>query len=153
MSSPLNKENLDRIDWKKIEELRAKRSLPTHHVRAIFANNLPRVLPAEWTQVAGAFDEDGRAYRHRGGMSFIVSVCREDDGKEWMHFSVAHPERMVTYDEMVEVKELFCGRENKAVFILPPRAQHINVHKNCLHFFRCLQHDGLPDFTGGTNSL
>jgi hypothetical protein len=151
MSDPIVKDNLAKIDWDKIEAHRHERCLPEHHARAILANNLPRVLPADWREIERG--NDGRKYGRTNGMTFIVSVAREDDGKEWLHFSVAHPTRMLTYDEMVEVKELFCGRDNKAIFILPPRAQHINVHRNCLHFFRCLDSDGLPDFTGGTNSL
>lgn len=151
MTNPINKDNLAKIDWKKVEQHRDERCLPEHHARAILANNLPRVLPADWEELVRG--SDGRKYGRRDGMTFIVSVACEDDGKEWMHFSVTHPTRMVTYDELVEVKELFCGRDKKAIFILPPRSQHINVHVNCLHFFRCLSNDGLPDFTGGTNSL
>ena len=151
MTNPINKENLDKIDWAKVEQHRKEKCLPEHRARAILANNLPRVLPANWEEILRG--PDGRKYQRANGMTFIVSVAREDDGKEWLHFSVAHPTRMVSYDELVEVKELFCGRDNKAIFILPPRAQHVNVHSNCLHFFRCLEGDPLPDFTGGTNSL
>jgi len=149
--SPLNEEAAAHADVAKIEALRESRAVPEHHARAVFRHQLPTVLPAQWEMVMEG--PDGRAYRCTSGLTFIVSLAIEDDGKQWLHFSIAHPERLPTYEELTDAKDLFCGRETKAVMIIPPRSQHVNIHRNCLHFFRCLESDGLPDFTSGTKSL
>lgn len=83
----------------------------------------------------------------------IVSHDREDDGKQWAHFSMAHPKRLPTWDELVDAKEKFLGVESKAIQVLAPRSEWVNIHPHCLHLFVCLDGDALPDFTRGGGSL
>jgi hypothetical protein len=70
------------------------------------------------------------------------------DGKWWLHVSVSHPHKLPTWAELKEVKELFIGRDKKAIQILPNEKEYVNMHPYCLHLFHS-DEDGLPDFTHG----
>jgi len=120
---------------------------------------LPRVLPVGW-KVAQDTDDGARyLFTARKGkkrvtlMSVVVSGCIEDDGRKWIHLSVAGPGRVPHWSELVDVKELFLGRDSKAIQVIPPRAEYVNIHPHVLHLFVCVDEDVLPDFTSGTGSL
>jgi hypothetical protein len=85
--------------------------------------------------------------------TLIVSDAREDDGRIWRHFSLCGQGRLPTWSELVEAKEIFLGTEAKAIQVIPPRSQYVNIRPDVLHLFVCLDEDPLPDFTGGTGSL
>jgi hypothetical protein len=53
---------------------------------------------------------------------------------------------------MSEVKELFIGGDRQAIQVMPPRSNHVNIHE-VLHLWHCLDGDGLPDFTGGGETI
>lgn len=113
---------------------------------------IPWVLPVEW-HIAEDGGE-GKAFVNRmRRLSVIVSGDIELDGRRWVHFSVASPDRLPSWDTLVEMKELFLGKERKAIQVIPPRTEHVNIHKNCLHLFVCLDGDPLPDFTRGSGLL
>lgn len=113
---------------------------------------LPRILPASWrlhrTTVDGAHYVQAFT-----GLSIIVSGATELDGKRWVHLSVAHPSRLPTWAELVDAKEFLVGKDEYAVQVLPPRAEHVNIHPYCLHLFHCVEGNQLPDFTRGGKTL
>lgn len=111
---------------------------------------LPRVLPSGWSLVQRS--QDGAAYQGRS-LHVIVSVATELDGLHWLHVSVSHPIRLPKWSELREVKDLFIGRERKAMQVLPPSSQYVNLHPRVLHLWCCLDGDPLPDFTHGTGSI
>lgn len=150
MESALNRDAAKRIDWEAIEEGRDARRIPDLRLDEL----LPRILPAGWRlHQGGKAGDDGAVYIHGGlRLSVIVSFARETDGKRWGHFSIAHPDREPTWQWIREAKDLFVGRHQKAIMVLPGEAEYINIHKNCFHLFWCLDADSLPDFTMG-NSL
>ena len=113
----------------------------------------PRVLPPAWKAVD--VRRDGCAYRNRTeGLSVIVSLGTEDDGRSWVHLSVSHKHRLPTWDEFVRVKELFLGRERLAIQVLAPRSEWVNIHPHVLHLWSCLDETRLlPDFTRGMGSI
>jgi len=86
-----------------------------------------------------------------GGCAFIAIIEVEPhlypDGsvKPWRHLSVscAHPPRVPSWAELAHMKELFLGDE-KALLVLPPRAEYVNDHPSVLHLFS--GPDELPDF-------
>jgi hypothetical protein len=116
---------------------------------------LPHSLPADWRQIAGGHPgDDGAAYRNiLTQATVIISAARERDGRNWIHFSIAHPVRMPTWNELVAAKELFLGQEVLAIQVIPPRSRYINLHPNCLHLWRCLDGDPVPDFARGGKSI
>jgi len=97
---------------------------------------------------------DGAKYRRiLTDHTVIVSQGVEADGRLWAHFSIAHPLRLPTWDELITAKEQFLGAESRAIQVLAPRSEWVNIHPNCLHLFVCLDGDVLPDFTRGSGSL
>jgi len=79
-------------------------------------------------------------------VTVIVSGSTEADGRRWLHVSVSRPSRLPTWDDLREVKDTFIGRDRKAIQVLPPAAEYVNIHPNVLHLWACLDDDGLPDF-------
>jgi hypothetical protein len=95
--------------------------------------------------------EDGFCLQNRLlRQSVICSACVEEDGKRWIHLSIASPDRMPTYEDLCWLKRTFLGEEGKAVMIFPPKSVHVNLHERCLHLFSCLDEPscGLPEFSG-----
>ncbi len=113
---------------------------------------LPYVLPVGWKVEERRLD--GAMYRHGSArMTVIVSASVERDGRNWLHVSVAHPERMPTWDDLRYVKDIFVGRDRTALQVLPPAAKHVNQHPYCLHLWACLDGDVTPDFTQGGETI
>ena len=50
-------------------------------------------------------------------------------------------------------RDLFIGRERKAIMVLPSESEHFDHHKHCLHWFSPLDRDPLPDFRHPTGGL
>ncbi len=67
----------------------------------------------------------------------------------WAHLSVgnATQKRLPTWEELRWCKEYFIG-DRKAVQVLPPKAEYVNVNPYVLHLFAPLERDPLPDFRG-----
>ena len=86
-------------------------------------------------------------------MSVIVSGAVEQDGKRWVHVSVARPTRLPSYDDMAWAKQTFMGADAYAYSVWAPVDKHVNIHPWCLHLWACIDGDGLPDFTAGTGSV
>jgi len=98
--------------------------------------------------------KDGAKYLHRlNGLTAIVSGTVEEDGRRWLHLSIAHPLGLPSWESLRHAKELFLGRDSRAVQVLPPADEYVNIHQNCLHLWCCIDGDPLPDFTRGTGSI
>lgn len=118
----------------------------------LFMPELPRVLPVGWRR--DALLEDGARYVDSiTRMSIIVSGARELDGRRWVHVSVARPDRLPSWEDLVFAKELILGRETTALQVIPPRSRYVNQHPFCLHLWSCADGDVTPDFTHGGMSL
>jgi hypothetical protein len=70
----------------------------------------------------------------------------EKDGRRWVHVSCSRPSRLPSWEDVREVKDAFIGRDRRALQVLPPQDQYVNMHKHCLHLWCCVDDDGLPDF-------
>ena len=71
------------------------------------------------------------------------------DGELWAHLSVSNVarQRVPSWRELKWCKEYFLG-DRKAVQVLPPRAEYVNINPHVLHLYTCLERDPLPDFRG-----
>jgi hypothetical protein len=69
------------------------------------------------------------------------------DGQIWAHLSVSAqaPARIPTWQEFRWHKDFFLG-DRKAIQVLPPRAEYVNLQPHVLHLFVSLEGDPLPDF-------
>ena len=107
----------------------------------------PRVAQSN-VQVVGDFVNAKRGRVRLSGvlLTFIVEVeCV--DGKLWAHLSVSTLKRTPNWDELRWCKEYFLG-DRRAIQILPPRAEYVNLHPHVLHLYAPLEHEPLPDFRG-----
>lgn len=99
------------------------------------------------------FGPDGWSFLHRRSDSSVIVSCSDLTGAEWVHASIAHPDRMPTYDDLKLLHSaVFIGGWAYQVFA--PFSDHVNIHEHALHLFGRL--DGkpeLPDFTGGSGSI
>ena len=57
------------------------------------------------------------------------------EGGRW-HVSVSHPRRVPSWDDMRTARELMTPDHVTMAFILPPRAQYVNVAERCLHLWQ-----------------
>ncbi len=68
-------------------------------------------------------------------------------GELWAHLSVSAqtPARLPTWDELGWCKRYFLG-DRKAIQVLPPKAEYVNIHPHVLNLYAPLDRDPLPDF-------
>lgn len=117
-----------------------------------------RIQQIGWPNPGGiwsveSFGEFGRKYVHNlTFQSVILSVSEEADGRVWAHLSTAFPSRLPTWGDLRKAKDLFLGEEARAIQVLPPKSEWVNIHPYCLHLFVCLDGDVLPDFRRVTES-
>lgn len=123
------------------------RELEPSEEAAVWLHKIELNPPGGWSLVGDG--QDGQAWVRKGNLSCIWSIARELDGKLWLHVSVSHPSHLPGYYDFVEVKEVFVGSERTALHVFPPRSRHINIDKNCLHLWCCLEGEVTPDFSRG----
>lgn len=86
-------------------------------------------------------------YQHISSkLAVICSATVEEDGRRWMHVSCSKPRCLPTWEDIRLVKDTFIGRERRAIQVLPPESEYVNLHPYVLHLWSCLDDDGLPDF-------
>lgn len=77
----------------------------------------------------GAFIVQLKALKQR------VLVIASDEGG-WEHVSVSREDRVPTWAEMCEVKDLFFGPDEWVMQFHPAASEYVNFHPNCLHLWR-----------------
>lgn len=82
----------------------------------------------------------------------MLLACLEVEcvrGELWAHLSVSakKPARIPTWKELSWCKEFFLG-DRKAIQVLPPKDEYVNVAANALNLYAPLERDPLPDFRG-----
>jgi hypothetical protein len=96
---------------------------------------------------------DGWWMRSIGGnASVIVTVAVHDDGRDWIHASIARSGRMPDYDDLSRLHRAAFG-DHWAYQVFAPRADHVNIHEYALHLWgRADGANVLPNF-GGWGSI
>lgn len=113
-------------------------------LEAMTVDLLPRVLPAGWRRHPDADDVFDNDY---AGLRVILNVMRYGDGRPWAHLSLSRRDgKLPTWGQLVNVKNLFLGKQRKAIQVLPPEEEYVNINPGVLHIFCCLAEDPLPDF-------
>lgn len=91
-------------------------------------------MPSRMTELARrvALLPSGVAFQgeHQRGLSIIATV----EGQE-LHVSVAHPDRLPTWEDLKIVKAMFWHTEADVIQFLPPESEYVNVHEYCLHMY------------------
>ena len=86
------------------------------------------------------------------GLIILARARAYDHGTDWLHVSARRNSSLPTYEELTRIKRDFIGDDKKAVFVLPEKEKHVNIHNCCLHLFDSAANP-LPDFTGGSGSI
>lgn len=104
-------------------------------------------LPRDWRPIQEE-NVDSVAWQSKDGLRVMLSGQKELDGRRWIHLSVSFPRRtrIPTHADLTRVKNLFLGKNTKAIQLFVPEEEHVNFCTNCLHLWHCLDGDGLPDF-------
>ena len=122
------------------------------HYASAADDAIPRIIPPSW--FCNGRLSDGAAFTNKvSGLRVITSAAREADGKRWLHVSCSHADRIPEYEELKLVKEVFIGRDRKAIQVFASEKEHVNLNSFVLHLWCCLDGDPLPDFTRGTGSI
>lgn len=120
----------------------------------------PTELPPYWRISTVGIDGIAWTYQPPYGRRFkvLMSAERELDGKLWLHVSLSKwnqsgkTEEEPTWADIRNIKDLFIGPLRKAIVILPPEKQYVNICE-VHHLWCCLANDPLPDFTHGFGSI
>jgi hypothetical protein len=110
-----------------------------------------KILPVGWRQIFSP-SAHAAAYASKNGLRVMVSN-EVHDGQKWQHVSVSRQRRLPSWQDIRTVKDLFIGGDQKAIMVLPPNPEYVNVHPYCMHLFCNLFNDPLPDFTRGMGIL
>lgn len=97
-------------------------------------------VPEKFRLLTGRFastEADG----HNG--FFLVKLNRgqivrviASDGHGWDHVSVSRSDRVPTWDEMCQVKDIFFDQDDVVVQFHPAKADYVNNHQYCLLLWR-----------------
>lgn len=101
--------------------------------------------PDAWRNVAAWRIREGRLasgdeIRNNGAFMIpwggkVLSVIASD-GLDWDHVSVSMPDRCPSWEQMCFIKDLFFDPEEAVMQLHPPKSDHVNHHKFCLHLWR-----------------
>lgn len=115
----------------------------------------PRVLPVPWLMREPLY-ANAAWYRREGVATFKLLACveveaiRSVDGSRfdlWLHLSCSAPGRTPFWNELKEAKEVLLG-DRRAVMVLPPKAEYVNINPHVLHLYAPVERDPMPDFRG-----
>ncbi len=130
-------ERMSADDWKKIQ----KRVL-----------DACKRLPDYW-EIANVTQDGVQCISERFGLIAILSGCKEDDDKLWLHLSLSTKRGIPNWEQMVKAKNIFLGEDALAVQVFPRKANYVNIHRFVLHLWECLDADPVPDFSSGTGTI
>lgn len=90
----------------------------------------------EWERVPSRDPWPGcKAYVSHPDGKLRALVSRDGPERVW-HVSVTHADRLPSWDEMASARDKFTPDRVTMAFILPPRAEYVNLHERCLHLFQ-----------------
>jgi len=118
-----------------------------------------RRLGRELWRPPQAFGPDGFFYRaHGDGRSSVIVTAAPTRGllvpdTDWVHASIAHHDRMPSYDELVALHRAVFD-DGWAYQCFTPAAEHVDIHPYALHLWgRADGQPALPDFTDGMGTI
>ena len=80
----------------------------------------------------------------------VFETLETHEGGEWLHVSASrdggYPGMLPTWEDMHEVKRVFCGVDAEAYMVLPPEDHYVNDHPFVLHLWIPVDGPLLPDF-------
>lgn len=130
------------------------KAAPADHTRhadvaAAVRELLPRVLQGNVQRIDSYANAGRYIVRLDGARLTVICEVEVVDGKLWTHLSVGGGlvNRLPTWKELRWCKEYFLG-DRRAIQVLPPRAEYVNIHPHVLHLYAPLEGEPIPDFRG-----
>ena len=111
----------------------------------------PINLPASWKQISSPIPFQ-KCFMKFNGLTVLVGEF-EQEGDRWLHVSCSHKNKLPKWKELREVKDIFIGKDKKAIQVFPKQSEHINIMPYCLHLWCNLSRDIFPDFTKVTGMI
>lgn len=109
----------------------------------------PRTIQGNVRVLGDYINAKQYAVRLDGTRLSVILEVECIDGELWAHLSMKPQTvtRLATWEELRWCKEYFLG-DRKAIQVLPPRAEYINIDSHVLHLYAPLERDPVPDFRG-----
>ena len=110
----------------------------------------PNVVEIERDKITRGYRvlvSQGTGFKKKPQLLLVMTGLVIKGGKIWFHVSVSSQDRVPNYSELMLVKNIFIGEENEAIQVFPSKKDKINDHPYCLHLWRCLEENPLPDFS------
>ena len=105
------------------------------------------ILPSKWRRTNPTNPLIQCAYIKTTVERLLVIVGEEcHQGRWWRHVSASTPFAVPDFQQLIEVKDLFVGKELKAIHVFPKESEKVNIARTCVHLWVPLEHDPLPDF-------
>ena len=114
----------------------------------LIASYIPKILPANWREITiKALGDCQKGFVSVGGLRVICSVEQREGEDKWLHVSVSRADKIPSWEDLGEIKNLFIGEDRAAIQILPKKNEYVNVHPRVLHLWSNLDKDRfVPDF-------
>lgn len=116
----------------------------------IIARKLPdRLLGLpEYYREEGTIEGVQRFYRRLTDGMTVICGWENHDGGWWLHVSCAKMrlQKLPRWDDLLEVKNIFIGKDKKAIQIFPEEANYVNINPFCHHLFYT-EYFGIPEFS------
>ncbi len=96
--------------------------------------------------VPAGLENHQRVFGNKKGLVVMVDCSRKADGNHWFHVSFSYKNKMPSYHDIREVKQVFLG-DRKAIMVFPEREYYVNIHSYCLHLWACVGVDPIPEFS------
>jgi len=111
-----------------------------------------KVVPGGWSKADPSAAKQ-KAYYNRYRSLYVI-ITEEKYGDDWWrHVSVSHAGYVPNWKEMCIVKDLFIGKDKKAIQVHPPKKEHYNFCSTVLHLWCNLDRDVLPNFLGPEGAI
>ena len=108
---------------------------------------LPRAVPSVVRGDAPDGPEgNARAWERIPDGMVVFETLETHDGGEWLHVSASREGMLPTWEDMREVKQVFCGSDVEAYMVLPSEERYVNDHPFVLHLWLPIDGPLLPDF-------
>lgn len=79
--------------------------------------------------------EEAEACCTENGLTILKSIDCTPKWGRLKHVSIAHEHRYPTWNEILEIKDIFFG-DVDVMMIIPKKEDYVNIHKNCFHLWQ-----------------
>lgn len=109
------------------------------------------IIPAGWREIPSPIPFQ-KCFEKFNGLIVFVGKFEQDEDR-WLHVSCSHRNKLPKWKEIREVKDIFVGRDKRAIQIFPPESEYVNIMPFCLHLWCNLDRDIIPDFAANTGTI